>query len=135
MNCACAPCKDRTLSWNPGLTTRLVITVAVSFLLLVGANLATPLYPALQDELHLGAMGTTIAFASYVCSLMLFLSTVGHWSDHIGRRVALVIAVLVSLIGTLVFASASNLVELCLGRGLQGTGVALATGASATASA
>ncbi|MGP9529202.1 MFS transporter [Glutamicibacter sp. AOP5-A2-18] len=127
------PMQHRTLSWNPGLTTRLVITVAVSFLLLVGANLATPLYPALQDELHLGAMGTTIAFASYVCSLMLFLSTVGHWSDHIGRRAALVIAVLVSLIGTLVFASASNLVELCLGRGLQGTGVALATGASAAA--
>lgn len=127
------PMTHRTLSWNPGLTTRLVITVSVSFLLLVGANLATPLYPGLQAELHLGAMGTTIAFASYVCSLMLFLSTVGHWSDHIGRRAALVIAVLVSLMGTLVFASASNLVELCLGRGLQGTGVALATGASAAA--
>ncbi|WP_330857390.1 MFS transporter [Glutamicibacter sp. HZAU] len=127
------PMNHRVLSWNPGLTARLVITVAVSFLLLVGANLATPLYPALQAELHLGAMGTTVAFASYVCSLMLFLSTVGHWSDHIGRRAALVVAVVVSIAGTLVFASASNLLELCLGRGLQGTGVALATGASAAA--
>jgi len=127
------PMQHRALSWNPGLTTRLVITVAVSFLLLVGANLATPLYPALQAELNLGAMGTTIAFASYVCSLMFFLCTVGHWSDHIGRRAALVIAVLVSLAGTFVFGSASNLLELCLGRGLQGTGVALATGASAAA--
>ncbi|MGO2809218.1 MAG: MFS transporter [Glutamicibacter arilaitensis] len=127
------PMNHRVLSWNPGLTARLVITVAVSFLLLVGANLATPLYPALQAELHLGAMGTTVAFASYVCSLMLFLSTVGHWSDHIGRRAALVVAVVVSLAGTLVFGSASNLLELCLGRGLQGTGVALATGASAAA--
>lgn len=127
------PMNHRVLSWNPGLTARLVITVAVSFLLLVGANLATPLYPALQAELHLGAMGTTVAFASYVCSLMLFLSTVGHWSDHIGRRAALVVAVVISFAGTLVFGSASNLLELCLGRGLQGTGVALATGASAAA--
>ncbi|MFJ2471137.1 MFS transporter [Glutamicibacter sp. NPDC087583] len=127
------PMNHRVLSWNPGLTARLVITVSVSFLLLVGANLATPLYPALQSELHLGAMGTTVAFASYVCSLMLFLSTVGHWSDHIGRRAALVIAVVVSFAGTLVFGSAGNLLELCLGRGLQGAGVALATGASAAA--
>lgn len=127
------PAHHRTLSWNPGLTARLVITVAVSFLLLVGANLATPLYPMLQAELQLGAMGTTIAFASYVCSLMFFLSTVGHWSDHIGRRAALVIAVIISFAGTLVFGSASSLLELCLGRGLQGAGVSLATGASAAA--
>lgn len=127
------PSNHRVLSWNPGITGRLVITVLVSFLLLVGANLATPLYPQLQSELHLGAMGTTIAFASYVCSLMFFLSMVGHWSDHIGRRAALVLAVLVSLAGTLTFGAASNLIELCVGRGLQGAGVALATGASAAA--
>ncbi|MFY9677344.1 MFS transporter [Glutamicibacter protophormiae] len=121
------------MSWNPGTTTRLAITVLVSFTLLVGANLATPLYPQLQAELHLGAMGTTIAFASYVCSLMFFLLVIGHWSDHVGRRAALVLAVGVSLIGTLVFGAAENLWQLCLGRGLQGAGVALATGASAAA--
>lgn len=123
----------RVMSWNPGTATRLAITVLVSFTLLVGANLATPLYPQLQAELHLGAMGTTIAFASYVCSLMFFLLVIGHWSDHVGRRAALVLAVGVSLIGTLVFGAAENLWQLCLGRGLQGAGVALATGASAAA--
>ncbi|MFJ2619375.1 MFS transporter [Glutamicibacter sp. NPDC087344] len=123
----------RVLSWNPGTTVRLMITVLVSFTLLVGANLATPLYPQLQTELHLGSMGTTIAFASYVCSLMLFLLVIGHWSDHVGRRAALVLAVGVSLIGTMVFGAADNLWQLCLGRGLQGAGVALATGASAAA--
>ncbi|PQZ96863.1 MFS transporter [Arthrobacter sp. MYb224] len=127
------PARTRPLTWNPGTTTRLSITVLVSFTLLVGANLATPLYPQLQAELSLGAMGTTIAFASYVCSLMFFLSIVGHWSDHIGRRAALVLAIIVSLVGTLSFGAASTLWELCLGRGLQGAGVALATGASAAA--
>ncbi|MGP9783996.1 MFS transporter [Arthrobacter sp. MYb211] len=127
------PVRTRPLTWNPGTTTRLSITVLVSFTLLVGANLATPLYPQLQAELSLGAMGTTIAFASYVCSLMFFLSIVGHWSDHIGRRAALVLAIIISLVGTLSFGAASALWELCLGRGLQGAGVALATGASAAA--
>ncbi|MGP9651224.1 MFS transporter [Glutamicibacter sp. AOP38-B1-38] len=127
------PARLRPLTWNPGTTTRLSITVLVSFTLLVGANLATPLYPQLQADLSLGAMGTTIAFASYVCSLMFFLSIVGHWSDHIGRRAALVLAIIISLVGTLSFGAASNLWELCLGRGLQGAGVALATGASAAA--
>lgn len=127
------PARTTVRSWNPGINTRLGITVLVSFTLLVGANLATPLYPQLQQDLALGAMGTTIAFASYVCSLMFFLYIVGHWSDHIGRRAALVLAIIVSLVGTISFGSASSLWELCLGRGLQGAGVALATGASAAA--
>ncbi|WP_404286800.1 MFS transporter [Glutamicibacter arilaitensis] len=127
------PARTRPLTWNPGITTRLSITVLVSFTLLVGANLATPLYPQLQAELSLDAMGTTIAFASYVCSLMFFLYIVGHWSDHIGRRAALVLAIIISLVGTLSFGDASSLWELCIGRGLQGAGVALATGASAAA--
>ena len=127
------PAPVRASLWNPGVTARLVITVMVSFLLLVGANLATPLYPQMQQELHLGSMGTTIAFASYVCSLMLFLSTVGHWSDHIGRRASLVLAVLVSLAGTVAFSGADSLLAMCAGRALQGAGVALATGASAAA--
>lgn len=127
------PASTRSLTWNPGIATRLIITVLVSFVLLVGANLATPLYPQLQTALSLGPMGTTIAFASYVCSLMFFLYTVGHWSDHVGRRAALVLAIFVSLAGTLTFGAAENLWELCLGRGLQGAGVALATGASAAA--
>ncbi len=127
------PAVPRNLTWNPGFTTRLVITMSAMSLLLIGANLATPLYPQLQSQLSLRPMGTTVAFASYVCSLILFLCTVGHWSDHIGRRAALVFAVALSLAGTLVFASADSLTELCLGRGLQGAGVALATGASSAA--
>ena len=55
----------------------------------------------------------------------------GHWSDHIGRRAALVLAVLVGLAGGLVFATADSLAgDLAAGRALQGIAVALATGAS-----
>ena len=106
---------------------------AVIFTLLVGANLATPLYALLQVRLFLGPFGVSVAFATYVLSLVSGLMVAGHWSDHIGRRAALLVAVLVALAGGLVFAAATNLAMLCAGRALQGVAVALATGASSAA--
>lgn len=119
--------------WDASNTTRLVLAGAVIFTLLVGANLATPLYPLLQQQLGLSPFGTTAAFTSYVVALVVALVAAGHWSDHIGRRAALLLAVLVGLAGGAVFATADNLVLLCAGRALQGVAVALATGASSAA--
>jgi MFS family permease len=83
--------------------------------------------------LGLSAFDITVAFSAYVLTLVAGLLLVGHWSDHIGRRAALVLAVLVGLLGTAVFAGASSLTELIVGRSLQGAAVALATGASSAA--
>ncbi len=119
--------------WNASTTARLVMAGAVICLLLVGANLATPLYPLLQANLGLSAFGVTTAFASYVPALVATLMLAGHWSDHIGRRAALILAVLAGLAGNWVFSQAESLVVLSAGRALQGVAVALATGASAAA--
>lgn len=119
--------------WNATTTARLVISGAVIFMLLVGANLATPLYPLLQANLGLSSLDVTAAFASYVLALVGTLLLAGHWSDHIGRRAALLVAVLAGLAGGWIFAEAGTLVALCAGRALQGMAVALATGASAAA--
>ncbi|MGO4582357.1 MFS transporter [Arthrobacter sp. 2RAF6] len=119
--------------WDASTTARLVLAGGVMFTLLVGANLASPLYPLLQAELGITSLGVTIAFASYVLALVAVLMLAGHWSDHIGRRAALVLAVLVSLVGGLVFANADNLLILSAGRMLQGVAVGLATGASSAA--
>ncbi|MDQ0031736.1 MFS transporter [Arthrobacter bambusae] len=119
--------------WDASTTARLVLAGAVMFTLLVGANLASPLYPLLQAELGITSLGVTIAFASYVLALVAVLMLAGHWSDHIGRRAALVLAVLVGLTGGLVFANADNLLMLSAGRMLQGVAVGLATGASSAA--
>ncbi|GAA3400150.1 MFS transporter [Pseudarthrobacter polychromogenes] len=119
--------------WDASTTTRLVMAGTVIFSLLVGANLATPLYPLLQAELGLSTLGVTAAFASYVLSLVATLMLAGHWSDHIGRRAALILAVLAGLAGGWLFSEAETLAALCAGRALQGTAVALATGASAAA--
>ncbi|WP_284751668.1 MFS transporter [Arthrobacter sp. efr-133-R2A-120] len=119
--------------WDASTTARLVLAGAVTFTLLVGANLASPLYPLLQAELGITSLGVAIAFASYVLTLVAVLMLAGHWSDHIGRRAALVLAVLVGFVGGLVFANADNLLMLSAGRMLQGVAVGLATGASSAA--
>ncbi|KHL01558.1 MFS transporter [Sinomonas humi] len=117
--------------WDASRSARLALSGGTLFVLLIGANLATPLYPLLAARLGLNALGISVAFASYVVSLMAVLLLAGHWSDHIGRRAALTLAVLLGIAGLAVFASAGSLLMLCVGRALHGAAVALATGASA----
>lgn len=126
-----APANRR--GWEASNTARLAMAGAVIFTLLVGANLATPLYPLLQARLGLTSLDISVAFSAYVLALASTLLLAGHWSDHIGRRAALLLAVLTGLTGGVVFAHAENLAALSAGRALQGVAVALATGASSAA--
>ncbi|WP_104179185.1 MFS transporter [Arthrobacter sp. B0490] len=127
------PASAERRSWDASLAVRLALAVTVISTLLVGANLATPLYPLIQAELGLTPFAVTVAFASYVVALIGGLVLAGHWSDHIGRRAALVVAVVLGLLGAALFAVATSLPVLAAGRVLQGGAVALATGASAAA--
>ncbi|MHA7217267.1 MFS transporter [Arthrobacter sp. MDT1-48-3] len=120
-------------SWDASLAARLALAVTVISTLLIGANLATPIYPLIQAELGLTSFAVTVAFSSYVVALIGGLVLAGHWSDHIGRRAALVLAVVLGLLGAALFAIATSLPMLAAGRALQGGAVALATGASAAA--
>ncbi|MET4058526.1 putative MFS family arabinose efflux permease [Arthrobacter sp. UYP6] len=119
--------------WDAARRPRLLLTLAVMTTLLVGANLATPLYPLLGDRLGMTHFGVTLAFAAYVMVLVAGLLLVGHWSDFIGRRAALVLAGVVSLLGGVLFGTATGMGALIAGRALQGASVALATGASSAA--
>ncbi|WP_417233422.1 MFS transporter [Arthrobacter sp.] len=127
------PTSSARTGWDASVNIRLVLTFSATVLLLIGANLATPLYPLLQEQLDLGPFAVTLAFSSYVLALMAGLVLYGHWSDHIGRRAALVLAVLGGTAGVVVFGTADSLSGLILGRVLQGAAVALCTGASSAA--
>lgn len=127
------PATAESWGWDASTTARLVMAGVVIFTLLIGANLATPLYPLLQAKLGISTLDVTVAFAAYVVALVATLILAGHWSDHIGRRAALMLAVLVGLAGGVVFAGAGSLIALSAGRALQGVAVALATGASSAA--
>lgn len=119
--------------WDAPVRVRLALAVVVLSALLIGANLATPLYPLIRADLQLSAFDITATFTSYVFVLVAGLLLMGHWSDYIGRRAALVLAVGTGVLGAAVFAAAASLPMLVLARCLQGAAVACATGASAAA--
>lgn len=127
------PATVQRRAWDASLAVRLALAITVISTLLIGANLATPLYPLIQADLGLTSFAVSVAFSSYVLALVGGLVLAGHWSDHLGRRAALVLAVVLGLLGACLFAAATTLPMLAAGRVLQGGAVALATGASAAA--
>lgn len=119
--------------WNALRGIRVGLVAAALLFLLVGANLATPVYPVLQHRLGLTPLHTTLLFAVYVFALVPVLAAVGHWSDHLGRRALILPAVALAAAGDLVFAHADGFALLVAGRAVQGVAVGLATGAAGAA--
>ncbi|MDH6125998.1 MFS transporter [Kitasatospora sp. GP82] len=119
--------------WNALRGIRVGLVAAALLLLLIGANLATPIYPVLQQRLGLTALDTTILFTVYVFALVPVLAAVGHWSDHLGRRAMILPAVVLAAAGDAIFATAGSFGQLAAGRAVQGVAVALSTGAAGAA--
>ncbi|MFF7634405.1 MFS transporter [Kitasatospora sp. NPDC008050] len=119
--------------WNALRGVRVGLCAAALLLLLIGANLATPVYPLLQQRLGLTAFDTTLLFTVYVFALVPVLAAVGHWSDLLGRRALILPAVCLAASGDAIFATANSFGQLAAGRAVQGIAVALATGAAGAA--
>ncbi|MDY0811796.1 MFS transporter [Kitasatospora purpeofusca] len=119
--------------WNALRGVRVGLVAAALLLMLIGANLATPIYPMLQQRLGLGPLDTTILFTIYVFALVPVLAVVGHWSDHLGRRALILPAVALAAAGDVVFATSDSFWQLAAGRAVQGIAVGLSTGAAGAA--
>ncbi|MFF7455261.1 MFS transporter [Kitasatospora sp. NPDC008115] len=119
--------------WNALRGVRVGLVAAALLLMLIGANLATPIYSLLQQQLHLTAFDTTVLFAIYVFALVPVLAVVGHWSDHLGRRALILPAVALSAVGDVVFATSGSFWQLAAGRAVQGVAVGLTTAAAGAA--
>ncbi|MFJ4092673.1 MFS transporter [Kitasatospora sp. NPDC089913] len=119
--------------WNALRGVRVGLVAAGLLLMLIGANLATPIYPMLQQRLGLGPLDTTILFTVYVFALVPVLAVVGHWSDHLGRRALILPAVALAAAGDVVFATSGSFWQLAAGRAVQGIAVGLSTGAAGAA--
>lgn len=107
---------------------RTALTALTLFTLLVSANLATPLFPLLERRLGIDAFGTTLAFSSYVLSLIVGLLVFRRFADTVNRRTVLVLALAVTALGTAGLALAPNLGWFCVARAAQGAAIACATG-------
>ncbi|MFC8452678.1 MFS transporter [Kitasatospora sp. NPDC057223] len=119
--------------WNAVRGIRVGLCGAALLLLLIGANLATPIYPYLQQRLGLTPLDTTVLFTVYVFALVPVLAAVGHWSDLLGRRALILPAVALAAVGDAVFATAGSFWQLAAGRAVQGVAVGLSTGAAGAA--
>lgn len=103
------------------------------FGLLTAANLPTSLYPLIEGRLRIDAFGVTIAFSSYVLSLLVGLLAFRGLSDRANRRTVLVAALTATAVATLALAFAPTLAWFCLARSVQGLAIAAATGTGSSA--
>jgi predicted MFS family arabinose efflux permease len=91
------------------------------------------IYPLFAEEWHLTHTVTTGIFAIYPIVVAAVLVGFGDVSDYVGRRIAILWGVGASLVGTLLFALAPDVLWLFAGRAFMGIGVGLTAGASTAA--
>ena len=90
-------------------------------------------YRIYAEEWHLAVTTTTAIFAIYPIVVVLTLLGFGDLSDHIGRRMTLLIGLAASLAGVFAFAVAPDVIWLFAGRALMGVGVGLTASPSTAA--
>jgi predicted MFS family arabinose efflux permease len=90
-------------------------------------------YRLYAEQWHLSPTVTTGIFAVYPIVVVAVLVGFGDLSDHIGRRLVMLLGLGASLIGTLLFAVAPDVLWLFAGRALTGIGVGLTAGTATAA--
>ena len=90
-------------------------------------------YRLYAERWHLSPATTTAIFAVYPIVVVAVLLLFGNLSDIVGRRAAMTLGVSFSLAGAALFAMASGLTELFVGRALMGIGVGLSAGPATAA--
>ena len=96
--------------------------------LFVGATLPSPLYPLYAAKFHFGGVTLTLIYAAYVVGSVLALMIGGRLSDQIGRRRAMLPALVLALGSALVFLLADNTAWLFPARILSGLATGLGSG-------
>lgn len=102
--------------WTPAFAS---VAYAL-FVVLLGSNLATPLWNLYQARYGLTATGVTEVFVAYTLSLLVMLLIGGWVSDRLGRRTIILPAVTVAMAGGAVSLGARGPQWLLAGRALAG---------------
>lgn len=99
---------------------------------MVATGLPTPLYPLYKQRLGLSSLDITAVYGVYAIVVLVVLLVAGGWSDQIGRRRVLVMAVFTTAAAEIVMLGAPSVMGLYAGRVLTGMATGLVLG-SATA--
>ncbi len=97
-----------------------IIIILTVFLNVLGIGIVIPILPFYVQSFGISAFGVSILFAIF--SFFSFVSSpyLGALSDKIGRRPVLIISIISTAIGWIVFASAKGVFLLFLGRIIDG---------------
>jgi MFS family permease len=109
------------------------LLVATLALLLFASSAPSPLYIVYQAKWSFSAITLTGVFGVYALGLLAALVVAGSVSDHLGRRPTLLIALLIEVLGMLLFAEARGVLWLFAARILQGVATGIATAAVSAA--
>jgi len=120
----CRASQSRT-SLSYKTTTLIAVITAMTFA--AGGAAPTMLYQRYQETFGLTPFILTIIFGAYALSLLGALLTVGSLSDHIGRRPAILAALLLNVAAMVMFISANSAAALIAARAVQGFATGLAT--------
>jgi MFS family permease len=99
--------------------------VLASFLF--GSTAPTPLYDIYQRQWHFSAAVLTVIFAVYAAAVLMTLLVAGKLSDYLGRRPVMVGALIITVVGVVLFLEAHGIAWLIVARVLQGIGTGAAT--------
>lgn len=117
-----------------GGTRRPFLLVAVAlFVMLMGSNMATPLYAVYRQRYGFSAVVLTLIFAIYATVLVPSLLFFGQLSDRFGRRPVIAAGMVGGAAGLALFASADGIAWLFAARAVQALGTGLMTAAAAAA--
>jgi MFS family permease len=119
---------------EPEARPRAYKTIALaSFVLLVGANIPTPLYQVYRQIFNFSEFTITVIFGVYSLAVIPALLVFGPLGDAICRRRALLIALSIETIGVVLLAAARSVLWLLAGRMVIGMAIGAAQGNTAAA--
>lgn len=93
----------------------------------------SPLYQAYSEQWKLAPLTLTLVYATYAVGVLVALLVGGSFSDDVGRRPVLLVALATLMASTLGFVFASSVAGLFVARGVQGLATGLAISAASAA--
>lgn len=93
-----------------------------AFLSAVDLTIISPILPTIAQELPRSSISPTWITSAFLATSASFQPLFGGLSDAIGRRESLLLAILIFLVGTVVACIARDMLEIVVGRGIQGLG-------------
>src|SRR5678815_1577021 len=101
---------------------KLVVLMFTAFVDMVGSSMIIPLIPYYATRMGANGLMIGVILASFSVAQLLSAPWWGRYSDRYGRRPAILLGLLVSVVAYIVFAFSESLTWLLVSRFVQGLG-------------